>query len=111
MSLGLTYDYVASPYSHESPLIREERYLRVSHYVALCLRGKEWVYSPIVHCHELAKTWDMPKDAGFWLAYNRAMLANARRLRILRLDGWHQSKGVMEETDFAIHNRIPYIYV
>jgi len=106
-----TYDYVASPYTHESELIREERYLRVSFYVVQCLSRGDWVYSPIVHCHELAKTWSFPKDAGFWHGYNRAMLTHAANLRVLRLDGWKESEGIKGEIKLADHQKIRVIYV
>lgn len=106
-----TYDYVASPYSHSSPLIREERYICACHYIADCLKRGEWVYSPIVHCHEIAKTWEMPKDADFWHSYNVAMLSGAARLRVLRLDGWDVSDGVKREIEVASKLGIPYILI
>ena len=105
------YDYIASPYSHPLALIREERYLHVSYYLKQCLEKREWAYSPIVHCHELAKTWDLPKDAGFWEEYNFVMLRNATRMKILRLEGWEESVGIRAELAEAQRIHLPVIYV
>ena len=46
--------YVASPYTHEDPAVREERYLAALRYTAKLLANKRWCFSPIVHCHDLA---------------------------------------------------------
>lgn len=105
------YDYIASPYSHPEPLVREERYLRASYYLMQCLRNCEWAYSPIVHCHELAKIWDLPKDAAFWEEYNFVMLRGAKRVKVLRLDGWEKSIGVRDERAEAERLGIPVILV
>lgn len=105
------YVYIASPYSHPEPLIREERYLRTSYYLMQCLRKGKWAYSPIVHCHELAKIWSMGKDAKTWKLYNFAMLSGAHTLEILRLDGWQHSSGIKDEYAEAERLNIPIIYV
>lgn len=105
------YVYIASPYSHPEPLIREERYLRASYYLQQCLTSRKWAYSPIVHCHELAKIWNLPKDAAFWEDYNFTMLQRAARLEVLRLDGWDQSVGIKAELKKAETFGLPIVYV
>lgn len=104
------FDYLASPYTHASPLEREHRYLAAAHALRQFLEAKIWIYSPIVHCHELAKVYIMPKEASFWKEYNFAMIRAGRRLRILRLPGWDNSVGVKEEIAYAIQLGKPLIY-
>lgn len=107
----MSFYYVASPYYHEAPLVREERYLHASHYIMNCLKNGEPVFSPIVHCHELAKIWGLPKDRDFWRSYNYAMLERALGLRVLRLNGWQSSAGVKEEIADAERLNIPVSFI
>lgn len=97
----MSYDYLASPYSHDNPLMMEARYFAVRAYTASLLAQRIWVYSPIVHCHELATRHNLPKDAAFWREYNEAMLETADQLIVLQLAGWEESKGVSHERVFA----------
>lgn len=105
------FAYIASPYSHDEPFVREQRYLYAAKYTSDRLLNRDHVYSPIVHCHELAKTFNLRGDFTFWRDYNFSMLARAYELRILRIDGWDHSLGVTAERQFAIDNEIPVVYV
>ena len=103
--------YLASPYTHEDPFIREERYLRAAKVTIDFLKKQMWVYSPIVHCHELAKFGGLPVDADFWRDYNFAMLKKSDKLIILRIQGWDTSKGVHGEKNEAERLGIPYEFL
>ena len=94
---GAGYIYLASPYTHPEPYIMEIRYVYTAKVLADKLRRKEWTYSPIVHCHELAKTYGLPKDSEFWREYDFAMLAGASCLHVLRLEGYEDSVGIKAE--------------
>lgn len=95
------YQYLASPYSHPDPFVREERYLAAMKEMCAHLKLGIAIYSPIVHCHELAKIDSLPRDAAFWRAYNFAMLAAAESLWLLMLPGWETSVGCAEEIEEA----------
>lgn len=101
------YTYLASPYSHQNPEIREERFRLAEQAVAYLLRRSAWVYSPIVHCHALALRYTLPKDFDYWMDYNFAMLSRARELMVLTLPGWEESRGMEAERDFADAQGIP----
>jgi len=103
--------YLASPYTHPDPFVREERYLRAAKATVFLLSRKLWVYSPIVHCHELAKIGGLPVDADFWREYNFAVLARCTKFTVLRTDGYESSKGVAGEKAEADRLGIPVEYL
>lgn len=105
------YVYLASPYSHDDPFVREDRYLRTMKYMSRALAAGRFVYSPIVHCHELAKVADLPRDAKFWEAYNFTMLDAATELWVLCLPDWDLSLGVDGEVQHAKSIPIPVVYL
>lgn len=92
--------YIASPYTHPDRAKEEHRYQQVMWYVLGLLKNKNWCYSPILHCHELTKRFQLPGDAQYWLDYNYAMLRAAKQLHVLCLPGWNQSLGVAGEIAF-----------
>jgi len=100
------YLYLASPYSHDNWNIMQARYAQARDLVAHLLQQNITVFSPIVHCHELAKVKGMPTDHEFWMTYNFRMLAPARKLLVLMLEGWESSKGVASEIQYArVHGK------
>lgn len=105
------YDYIASPYTDPDPLVREQRYLRVSEVVVTLLRNGIHCYSPVVHCHELSKTWGLPHDSSFWKEYDEVMIRAARGVTVVRLDGWARSVGVKGEIQLAIELGKPLSYI
>ena len=104
------YIYLASPYSHPDPKVKEERYLKVLEETANFLRVGITVYSPIVHCHRLHFGYDLPGDWEFWGKHDFTMLAAAEFLYVLMLDGWKESVGVNAEVEEAGRLHIPVIY-
>jgi hypothetical protein len=107
----MSFEYLASPYSHSDSRVMNERYQMTMKCAAWFLAGGTFVYSPIVHCHTMALVHDMPKDASFWMPYNYAMLERARSLIILTLDGWQDSRGIDLESEFARSHAIPLSFV
>lgn len=99
--------YLASPYSHKDPAVMEERYLAAMDCTAWLLKQKLWVYSPIVHCHEIAKQHSLPTDFEFWKEYNKHMLGLASLLYVLAIPGWTKSIGVAGEMARAREIHLP----
>jgi len=102
----MSYAYLASPYSDPSLQVREERFYAAMRATAWLLMQRIWVYSPIVHCHELAARYGLRFDAEYWKEYNEAMLKEATKFFILCIDGWDLSKEVTAERHFARANKI-----
>ena len=105
--------YLASPYSHKDPFIREERYLRACKVLSDLLAQGEWVYSPIVHCHEFAKIVyrDGVPIFAHWKQFDLHMLSLAEALLVLRIEGWDTSVGVKSEIEEANRLGIPVRYI
>lgn len=93
--------YLASPYSHPDPLVMKTRFLLAEQVTAILLERKLWVYSPIVHCHELAAKYSLPTDFAYWQEYNIDMLRRCDFFFILDISGWKESKGVTGELTVA----------
>ena len=54
--------YLAVPYTHEDPEIREKRFKAVSKVAGKLLNEGEMIFSPISHCHPIALECSLPKD-------------------------------------------------
>jgi len=103
----MSFIYLASPYTHPRATVRHDRYLKVRETTATLLKKEIHVYSPIVHCHDLAVAHNLPKEFDFWCKYNKAMLSEAVALWVLQIPGWEDSKGVKWEIMQAHKLNIP----
>ncbi len=92
--------YIASPYTHDDHIVVEKRYKQTQEYVGKLFKERIWAFSPIVHCHTIAKLYDLPTDAHYWLEYNLHMLTRADALHVLQLYDWIGSVGVRNEVFF-----------
>lgn len=92
--------YLASPYSHPDPAVREERFRAACRAAAALIRRGHVVFSPIVHSHSIAQHgW--PVDWGAWERQDRRFLAACDEVWVLTLDGWQESRGVEAEIAIA----------
>lgn len=97
--------YLASPYSHPDPDVVDARYVKTLIVAAGLMRKRRWVFSPIVHCHQMMTLLSMPSDFEYWREYNYHMLIRADDLMVLTLPGWTNSRGVQAELDWWANNR------
>jgi hypothetical protein len=110
------YWYVASPYSarglegERAKALREKRYRAAMRFVAWALEQKMIVLSSIVHCHELASIYELPKGHEFWLEYDKAMVLGGGGVIVLCIDGWQESFGVRGEVALAHASGCPVLY-
>lgn len=102
--------YLASPYTHADPAVMEQRYEDVLEVVASLAASSLVVYSPIVHFHEVAKKYNLPRDYAFWQIQNIGMLKKADYVMVLRLEGWETSVGICGELEQANALHIPVTY-
>jgi len=59
------------------------------------------VFSPILHAHDMAEKFDMPKDAYGWYKQNSIMLRGCGTLHILNIKGARRSVGLYGEVVLA----------
>jgi Domain of unknown function (DUF1937) len=88
--------YLASPYSHADPAVRQARFEAACRAAAELIRQGLTIYSPIAHSHAICQC-GVPLDWQFWQAHDLAFLAMCNEVMVLKLDGWAQSVGVQAE--------------
>lgn len=106
------FAYLASPYTHDDPAVREQRFEAVCAAAGRLMADGVIVYSPIAHSHPIAKTMDVsPVDHDFWLRQCLGILRHADRIIVLQLDGWAASRGIAAEITYAQQVGIPVEYL
>ena len=93
--------YLAVPYTHEDPEIREKRFQAVNKVAGELIQKGEFVYSPISHCHPIALLCSLPKEWEYWDEYCRVCLNCCKKMYVLMMDGWKESTGVKAEIKIA----------
>src|SRR5262245_38674135 len=107
----MSFIYLASPYSHSDKQIMRDRFHKAMAASASLMKDGFIIFSPIVHCHEMAEKFSLPTDYAFWEKYDEGMIEAAEGYYILCIDGWQESNGISKETAFAILNRKKRMWV
>lgn len=104
--------FLASPYTHKDKEIMAIRYKAALKAAARLIKEGNIVFSPIIHCHPIAITYDLPKDYTFWQAYTKSFIVNwAEAFSILCLQDWTSSTGVNDESILAAEVGLPFSYI
>lgn len=98
--------YLASPYSHKDSAVVNERFLKAEAAVHYLLSNEIWVYGPIVHCHEIARKYSLPKDFAYWQNYNKHVIERSDKFVVLTIDGWKESVGIAGEYAHAYEHNL-----
>ncbi len=106
-----TLIYLATPYSHPDPAVREERFKKVNEVSAKLMRAGHHIFSPISHTHPIALAGDLPLGFDYWETFDRAFLIHCKKLMVLKLEGWEESKGVRGELKIAAELGIEVEYL
>lgn len=107
----MSFTYVASPYSDPDPAVMEQRYLDIKKVMKRLIDLEYIVYSPIMHFHPLTVLYtDLGRDAKFWEEHNYKMLASAKSLLVIEMEGWRESKGIQGEIETAKSLDIPIYF-
>jgi len=102
--------YLASPYSHSDPAVRDQRFLAACRATAELMRDGHTVFSPVLIGHPLASE-GLPGDWEFWEPHDREQLGQASALVVLMLPGWEESVGVQAEITIARAIGLPVAYL
>ena len=103
--------YLASPYTHPSPTIREERFQAACRATAKLMLEGRCVFSPISHSHPVDTCIGTPQSGDFWKMQDVPILRHASELVVLKLDGWEQSSGIKWEIELARNLHIPVTFM
>ena len=105
--------YLASPHNSKASITRERRYKAVVKVTAILMKDGYFIYSPIVHSHEVSK--EIGKEYAlhydFWKTYDHYMISLCDIFVVLMIPGWDISVGVSDEINYSneIHKRILYL--
>jgi nucleoside 2-deoxyribosyltransferase len=101
--------YLASPYSHPDPDVREQRYRAACRAAAELIQAGHIVFSPVIHSHPLTE-FGLPTGWEFWQRLDLALLERCDELVVLKLEGWEESVGVQAEIRTALELRKPVLH-
>ncbi len=100
--------YLASPYSHPSAQIREQRFIEVSKLGAELFKQGYSVFIPIAQSHPMHVYGDIHSTAWEnWWQNDVDNLKNCDELWIAHMDGWDQSNGIRGEIIVAKELGLP----
>jgi len=101
--------YLASPYWHADPAIRNQRFRAACRATAEMIRQGTTVFSPVVYGHALI-AHGLPGDWSFWQRHDAQYLGRCDEVVVLQIDGWEESEGVQAELRLAaaLGNRVNY---
>jgi nucleoside 2-deoxyribosyltransferase len=97
----VTLLYLASPYSHYDPAVREARYMAAIDAAAGLMEQGYHVISPIVACHPIAILYGLPMGYDYWLQLDERLIEACDAVCVLMIDGAEQSVGVAAEIKYA----------
>jgi hypothetical protein len=103
--------YVATPYTN-FPAGLDEAFAEAAKICAKLIKKGIQVYSPIVNAHPISVYGRVdPKDHGFWLPYDMAMMRKSDALVIAKLESWELSHGIALERKQFVSAKKPYYYI
>jgi nucleoside 2-deoxyribosyltransferase len=104
--------YLAGPYTHPDPFVRENRYAALTEAAAKLIKDGHIVFSPITHLHPVdAFLRPTEYDTDWWFALDEPFMAACTELVILTLDGWEDSKGTAAERAWFEERGLPVTFM
>lgn len=100
--------YLASPFTHANPAVREHRYLLARTFTIDHLRKGLALFSPIVYGKDMESAIGTAFEP--WAAFNDAVIQQCREFWVLTIDGWSASRGVKHELQLAADLGKPVVY-
>jgi len=103
--------YLACPYSHKDPEVRQARYEKISKIAAALVSKGIHAFSPITYGHTLIDFVKMPGNWEFWQEFCLVFLQHADELWVYKFEDWEKSMGIRAEIDYATLKKIPIKYL
>jgi hypothetical protein len=95
--------FVAQPYYHDDPKIRQERVRLGAQYCGALLKQGQMCVSPVMLGTAILEHVDLPGDFSFWDKISFELLEKSTVIYVLMLEGWDKSRGVKAEIERARH--------
>lgn len=89
--------YLASPFSHADPAIRQWRYEKACVLTVKLLQRGQHVFSPIAYSYGLAEQFGLCGSWAFWEKLDLDFIDRCDELLVYKLPAWEQSVGVTAE--------------
>jgi len=105
--------YLAAPYTHPDPVVRNERVQLVNAAAAELIRMGRVVFSPLTMTHPLDILLAKESEtlgSDYWVKFDEAFMEFCSDIAVLRLDGWKDSSGVAREIRFFSERGRPIYY-
>jgi len=102
--------YLGAPYSHPDEKVRKFRLDSTSKLASRLFNQGRFVYSPLTHNISLSY---FGNETTFetWGTFDLEMLSRCDELLVYKLPGWQESKGLLNEINFAKEHNIPITYI
>lgn len=100
--------YLASPYSHPSPNVRELRFRKTAEFMLKQAAKGTFIFSPIVYLHSIS--WMIPETFDVQ-AFDDRCLRACSSLWVLKLPGWEESVGIRHELALAQKLELPVTFL
>lgn len=89
--------YLACPYSHPDPAVRQARHEAANRAAARIMEEGRLVFSPLSHSHPVEQHMAEIHDTAWWMRQDLAFMEHCTECVVLTLPGWRDSKGVAIE--------------
>lgn len=106
----MSYLYIASPYTHDDPRMRQWRYEAVRDFAAFLTKQRTWSFCPIMHSHDMTLHHQFPHIFEFWHDWNCSMIYPSSGIVVFQIEGWNTSRGVKAEIEYAQEIGRPIVY-
>lgn len=95
--------YLACPYTHADPLVREKRFHQATLAAAHLIESGLIVYSPITMTHPIDVVLAGEGEtlgSEYWVRFDEAFMEMCTRMLVLKLAGWEASNGIRREMEW-----------
>jgi hypothetical protein len=111
---GRSILYLAGPYSHPDPDIREERYARITAVAAQLISKGRIVFSPLTMTHPIDRLLAGHSEtlgSEYWVKFDESFMEFCSEIVVVMIDGWDKSSGVAREVKFFRDRGRPVHYI
>jgi len=104
-------EYLGLPYTDDDPAVEDWR-AEISNMIAVDLTKQgRIIFAPISAWHHLARKYKLPGTFEYWLKLDEEFIKASKKLLIITLPGWRESKGVTGEIKLAEKYNVPIGYI